>query len=52
MAVVLGLEEYELEEDKDDGGLAELWDASEDPTYGPPVAACGRSGVRARVEHT
>ena len=25
MAVVLGLEEYELEEDKDDDGLAELW---------------------------
>ena len=37
MAVVLGLEEYELEEDKDDDGLAELWDASEDPTYGPPT---------------
>ena len=37
MAVVLGLEEYELEEDKDDDGLAELWDASEDPSYGPPT---------------
>ena len=25
LAVVLGLEEYELEEDKDDDGLGELW---------------------------
>ena len=37
LAVVLGLEEYELEEDKDDDGLGELWEASEDPQYGPPT---------------
>ena len=37
LAIVLGLEEYELEEDKDDDGLGELWEASEDPTYGPPT---------------
>ena len=27
LAIVLGLEEYELEEDKDDDGLGELWEA-------------------------
>ena len=46
LAVVLGLEEYELEEDKDDDGLGELWEASEDPQYGPPTVKGSAEEVR------
>ena len=46
LAVVLGLEEYKLEEDKDDDGLGELWEASEDPTYGPPTVKGSAEEVR------
>ena len=36
LAVVLGLEEYEPEEDHDADGLDDMWDDSTDPQYGMP----------------
>ena len=52
LAIVLGLEEYELEEDKDDDGLGELWEASEDPTYGPPIRALRRGAAQRDQDRT
>ena len=37
LAIALGLEEYEPEQDHDDDGLDDMWDDSPDPTYGMPV---------------
>ena len=36
LAVVLGLEQYEPEEDHDDDGLDDMWDDDPDPEYGMP----------------
>ena len=36
LAVVLGLEEYEPEEDHDADGLDDMWDDPTDPQYGMP----------------
>ena len=36
LAVVLGLEEYEPEEDHDDDGLDDMWDDEPNPEYGMP----------------